>query len=273
MRPFLQRVLSAVALLVGLTPAVPAFAWNSNAHQLIARQAEAQLTPKAAGAVHALLALEPGSTLASVSTWADEHRNPTTAAWHYVNFPRGQCEYVEERDCPEGRCVVSALERQVAMLGSEESIDKRLLALRYVVHLVADTKPSFRSAWTKHQHCIVPAEAFTEPLYEAGKANPTRIACADGLPMGIAGLWSSWRDPSDAGSPTLHSFTMLTINADEHVLMNRFHKPGDEKRMVVILPRGSWKAWLFATPNRMSTAGREQMIRGYPAERLALQSS
>lgn len=138
MRPFLQRVLSAVALLVGLTPAVPAFAWNSNAHQLIARQAEAQLTPKAAGAVHALLALEPGSTLASVSTWADEHRNPTTSAWHYVNFPRSQCEYVEERDCPQGRCVVSALERQVAILGSEESIDKRLLALKYVVHLMAD---------------------------------------------------------------------------------------------------------------------------------------
>lgn len=135
------------------------------------------------------------------------------------------------------------------------------------------TKPSFRSAWAKHQHCVVPAEAFTEPLYEAGKANPTRIACADGLPMGIAGLWSSWKDPSEAGSPTMHSFTMLTINADEHALMNRFHKPGDEKRMVVILPRGSWKAWLFAKPNRMSTAGREQMIRRYPAERLALQTS
>lgn len=29
---------------------------------------------------------------------------------------------------------------------------------------------------------------------------------------------------------------MLTINADDHPLMRQFHKPADEKRMVVVLP-------------------------------------
>jgi hypothetical protein len=29
---------------------------------------------------------------------------------------------------------------------------------------------------------------------------------------------------------------MLTINADDHALMRNFHKPQDEKRMIVILP-------------------------------------
>lgn len=127
------------------------------------------------------------------------------------------------------------------------------------------TKPSFRTAWARYQHCIIPVESITEPLYQSGKASPTRISCADGLPMGIAGLWSSW---VDAQGQTVHSFTMLTINAQDHAVMNRFHKPDDEKRMVVILPRGSWKAWLFATPTRMAENQRELRLRGYPAERL-----
>ena len=30
----------------------------------------------------------------------------------------------------------------------------------------------------------------------------------------------------------LHSYTMLTINTEHHALMQQFHKPADEKRMV-----------------------------------------
>lgn len=131
---------------------------------------------------------------------------------------------------------------------------------------VAD-KPSFRDAWVAHRHCIVPAEAITEPGYSSGKAVPTRIACADGLPMGIAGLWSRWKAPD--GHP-MDSFTMLTINADSHPLMNRFHKPGEEKRMVVILPRSRWKDWLLATPARMLVSQRQGLLRAYPAERMAI---
>jgi putative SOS response-associated peptidase YedK len=111
----------------------------------------------------------------------------------------------------------------------------------------------------------VPAEAITEPNYATGKAVPTRIACADGLPMGIAGLWSTWTD--EKGQQT-HSFTMLTINAQDHAVMNRFHKPEDEKRMVVILPRGGWKDWLLAQPSTMTAAGRDGFLRGYPAGRM-----
>lgn len=49
---------------------------------------------------------------------------------------------------------------------------------------------------------------------------------------------------------------MLTINATEHAVMNQFHKPEDEKRMVAILPRGAWKNWLLATPKRTQVAER-----------------
>ena len=43
-------------------------------------------------------------------------------------------------------------------------------------------KPSFRDAWRKGQHCIIPAEAFFEPDWRSGRAVPTRISRADGEP-------------------------------------------------------------------------------------------
>jgi len=74
----------------------------------------------------------------------------------------------------------------------------------------------------------------------ADGAVPTRIGNANGEPLGVAGLWSAWCDPM---GETLHSFTMLTINADQHPLMNQFHKPADEKRMIVILPPDRYDDW------------------------------
>ena len=104
-------------------------------------------------------------------------------------------------------------------------------------------KPSYRDAWKRAQHCIVPADAFYEPDWRSGKAVATRISRADGQPMGIAGLWSWWKSPK---GDVLHSFTMLTINAESHSLMRQFHKPMDEKRMVVILPENRYDDWLCA---------------------------
>lgn len=45
---------------------------------------------------------------------------------------------------------------------------------------------------------------------------------------------------------------MLTINADEHTLMNQLHKNTDEKRMVVILPEGAYQDWLEAPLDRVN---------------------
>lgn len=91
------------------------------------------------------------------------------------------------------------------------------------------SKPSFRSAWKCKQFCIIPAANFFEPNYETGKPVRWRIERADGAPIAIAGIWE-YR-PADQ----LLSFSMLTINADGHPLMQHFHKPDDEKRMVMIL--------------------------------------
>ena len=105
-------------------------------------------------------------------------------------------------------------------------------------------KPSFRDAWKRAQHCIIPAEAFYEPDWRTGKPIPTRIARTDGESLGIAGLWSQWKSPN---GELIHSFTMLTVNAQAHPLMHLFPKPTDEKRMVVILPQDRYGDWLQAT--------------------------
>lgn len=125
-------------------------------------------------------------------------------------------------------------------------------------------KPSFRDAWKRAQHCIIPADAFFEPDWRSGKAVATRISRADGEPMGIAGLWSWWKSPK--GEVT-HSYTMLTINADAHPLMRLFHKPTDEKRMVVVLPPERYQDWLDAPIDR----SREFLV-SCPADALAATS-
>ncbi len=110
----------------------------------------------------------------------------------------------------------------------------------------AASKPSFRHAMAKRQWCIVPAESLFEPNYESGTAVRWRIARNDSEPMGLAGLWE-WRPNGGPGDSPLLSFTMLTINADGHPLMQRFHRPEDEKRMVVVLREDQYRPWLQAT--------------------------
>lgn len=102
-------------------------------------------------------------------------------------------------------------------------------------------KRSFSGAWKRQQLCLVPCDAFYEPNYESGKAVRWRINMATGEPFAIAGLWREW-DEGEGGK--VRSFTMLTINSNEHPLMQRFHKPGDEKRSVVIVQPTDYEGWL-----------------------------
>lgn len=106
------------------------------------------------------------------------------------------------------------------------------------------SKPSFRQAWAQARRCIVPAQAIYEPDWSSGRAVATRIGMTGGTPFGIAGLWCTWQAP---GGQVLPSFTMLTVNAVHHPLMSRFHKPVDEKRMVVILRPDQYHHWLTAS--------------------------
>ena len=107
-------------------------------------------------------------------------------------------------------------------------------------------KPSYKHAWSKRHYALALADAFYEPCYESGKAVRTKIFQANREPMAIASIWDTWTEPETG--ELIVSFSMLTIEASKHPVMNRCHKPEDEKRTVVPLKPNLFQDWLNATP-------------------------
>lgn len=129
------------------------------------------------------------------------------------------------------------------------------------------TLASFKSAWAKGRHCIVPCQAIYEPDWRTGKHVPTKFTAADDGMLGVAGLWQPWRAPT---GEWVNSFAMLTLNADEHDLMKHMHRADpsrppekQDKRMVVILRPALYVEWLNA-PVEQS----REFMQQYPAELL-----
>jgi putative SOS response-associated peptidase YedK len=107
-------------------------------------------------------------------------------------------------------------------------------------------KPSFRSAWRERRFALVPMLNYFEPCWESGRAVRWRIARDDNQPMLAAALHERWTNP-DSGE-SVHSFTLLTANADTHPLLNRMHRPGDEKRRLLWVPPSQGAQWLATPP-------------------------
>ncbi len=100
---------------------------------------------------------------------------------------------------------------------------------------------------------------------------PTRIRRTDGELLGIAGLWEEW---TDRAGQIVRSYTMLTINADTHPIFKELHRPDpkrppdmQDKRMVVILPRGLYVDWLDAPAEKTI-----DFMRQFPADRLVAEA-
>ena len=65
----------------------------------------------------------------------------------------------------------------------------------------------------------------------------------DGEPSTVAALY----EMTKIGEQIVRSMTMLTINADNHPFMSKFHKPEDEKRSIVVIEPEHLKDWLNMT--------------------------
>ena len=148
MARFLPSSPKSRAALLGLClfAVIPvAWAWGALGHRMVAELAERHLDPKAKAEVARLLAGEPDPTLAGVANWADDLRNTdperfkATSRWHYINAEGGGCSFDEARDCPDGNCVVSAIERQRLILADRsQPLAARRDALKFIVHFVGD---------------------------------------------------------------------------------------------------------------------------------------
>ena len=105
-------------------------------------------------------------------------------------------------------------------------------------------KPSYRTAWKQRRFGLAIMESFYEPNWETGKAIRWRIKRADAEPVAVASIWERITD-IETGE-IIFSFSMLTINADDHPIMKHFHKPLDEKRSIVVLNDSDYLPWLNA---------------------------
>lgn len=113
------------------------------------------------------------------------------------------------------------------------------------------TLASFRESWRMGWRCIVPAEWIYEPCYESGAVVRHRIEQPGGVPLGIGGIYREWTNPADGRK--VYTFAMVTINADHHPVFKRMHKPGEEKRMPLILDPQDYGPWLTCSVSEAAT--------------------
>ncbi|HEX7380980.1 MAG TPA: S1/P1 nuclease [Nevskiaceae bacterium] len=151
----------------------PSHAWGAEGHRVVALVAERYLRPETQRRIDAILATDPGpraTDLAYQATWADRWREDDpdghrTASWHYVNLelvhPSMRWACWGHRPLPAGTpasqgpshsCAVDKIDQFEAELAAPGTPPReRLLALRFVLHLVGDLHQPLHAA-DNHDH-------------------------------------------------------------------------------------------------------------------------
>ena len=86
---------------------------------------------------------------------------------------------------------------------------------------------------------------FLRALLGTGKAIRWLIKRADTQPIAVPSIWERFID-RETGE-VIFSFSMLTVNAYGHPIMQHFHKPEDEKRSIIVLDDANYQPWLNAS--------------------------
>jgi len=101
----------------------------------------------------------------------------------------------------------------------------------------AATAPMFRDSFSR-KRCLIPADGFYEwEPKDRGRA-PHWFYRADGFPLALAGIWSTWKDP-DTG---LLTRTCAIITTESRGVVTPIHT-----RMPFALDRSAWASWLDRT--------------------------
>lgn len=107
--------------------------------------------------------------------------------------------------------------------------------------------PSYKASWTKARFCLVPVTKYFEPHYATAKSKSENwsIQRNDSEAFCVAAIWAWW--PGFGANEGGVTFSLITMNCDEHPILKRFHKPGDEKRSLVHILPDEYDAWLTAS--------------------------
>ena len=144
-RKRLRRASLIALVAASVLAASTAVAWSRLGHWLVGDLAQPLLTPAAQAQVALLLKDEPAPTLAGVAAWADELRSSESdlakksAKWHFVDLDPNRCEYEPKVNCPDGDCVIAAIDAQRKILAdTAQTPEARRDALKFLVHFIGD---------------------------------------------------------------------------------------------------------------------------------------
>lgn len=204
-------------LLIALLVAPSALAWGPLGHRIVARLAQAQLTPEARAEVDSLLAVNGYRYLDQIANWADDLRRTDPALWqqtkrlHFVNFHSRDCVFVPPRDCSRDECAVDAIQKYSAILANRsEPPAARAEALAFVVHFVADVHQPLHAdyrddAGANDVHVLWRGrETSLHRLWDSGlldsahlsAAGYTRKLAAERAPIATGGTPAEWAEES-----------------------------------------------------------------------------
>jgi len=131
----MKKLILPISLTIVL---IISISWGYKGHRAVATIAQNHLNPKAKSVVSALLG---GENMTDLSTWADEHKNPTTSKWHFLNLPLGlnHNQFIEEVNSPGKINIYGAIIKEEAILSDKKSSsEQKNNALKYLIHLVGD---------------------------------------------------------------------------------------------------------------------------------------
>lgn len=167
-----MKVLTGAATALALSAAMPSpgLAWGAEGHVLIAAIARARLTPATRAKVDAILAQDHDSLthpdMLSRATWADAWRgggHRETAEWHFVDIELDHPDVdtacyghpaaaIPASTGPADACIIDRLKQFSAELAAPGTAPaERILALKYVLHLVGDLHQPLHVA-DNHDH-------------------------------------------------------------------------------------------------------------------------
>jgi len=143
-----KLAICAIVLIASGPFATKALAWSALGHRTVADVASRHLTKEAESEVRRLLALEGKEKMREVASWADQVKKLAVPAQpsHVVHLNLDDSRYDPATMCHGNRCVIGAIEADIAALKSKDVNDEaRLLALKYLIHFVGDIHQPFHT--------------------------------------------------------------------------------------------------------------------------------
>lgn len=191
-------VATTLALVAAPPPAMP---WGCLGHRTVALIAEKHLSPNALAKARTLLTHHPidpklsrfcqprsRDVFADASTWADDVKGDwqspwhVTGPWHFLDVPRGAARDEVSSFCPAEGCVTKAISDQLDVLRSRTAAaDKRVDALRFVIHFVGDVHQPLHCATNSDRggNCVPVIYFRKAPRLQGGKYTPNLHAVWD----------------------------------------------------------------------------------------------